>query len=455
MNKGLASVDVVYEVVWMAGEPLSTKLESPLIRLRKPRGSIRITGPATDDSIWRASEPPSAQHQEPPIDYVSMYDPPGYTPSSPRITKSAAFDDIWRAGESLSTQHQRPSIGYESRDDLTRNLFSSPRDSVARELPSSWSQRSSIGYESRNNLPPNLFSSPRITEPAVNNNISIAREPSPAWSQNAMDLFRSESESSSSPPSSPRITSPAADRNIRMASEDPSLLAQEQSIAWESPYHSPPRTLSSPRITNSAVNNNTWAVNNDTWMAGEPSSFRSQRPLIDRVAAGPSYNMPPRSLGNVRNPGPGAYGTTLSRFQPQKQNDAPSSSKAQPISGGKIPCVAKLHVEKLGALSTCSYDKATDSFSNFSVNDAEWDHQKGYHDYGDIQMSTKKWSQGSWVSVKDDNGNEFLFVTVDKDHGLVRVWRPNLVAKRAVRVGRTEMTSEEFLRLGLHDDAKF
>ena len=395
MNKGLASVDVVYEVVWMAGEPLSTKLESPLIRLRKPRGSIRITGPATDDSIWRASEPPSTQHQELPIDYVSMYNPPGYAPSSPRITKSAAFDDIWRVGEPLSAQHQRPSIGYES----------------------------------RNNLPPNLFSSPRITESAVNDNISIAREPSPAWSENAMDLFRSESESSSSPPSSPRITSPAADRNIRMASEDPSLLAQEQSIAWESPYHSSPRTLSSPRITNSAVNNNTWAANNNTWMARKPSSFRSQRPLIDRVAAGPSYNLPPRSLGNVRNPGPGAYGTTLSRFQLQKQTDAPSSSKAQPTSGGKIPCVAKLHVEKLGALSTCSYDRATDSFSNFSVNDAEWGHQKGYHDYGDIQMSTKKWWQGSWVSVKDDNGNEFLFVTVDKDHGLVRVWRPNLVAK--------------------------
>ena len=117
--------------------------------------------------------------------------------------------------------------------------------------------------------------------------------------------------------------------------------------------------------------------------------------------------------------------------------------------------MAKLHLETLGALSTCSYDIGTDSFSNFSMNDAVWGHQKGYHDYGIIQMSTKKWSQGSWASVKDDNGNDFLFVSVDQDHGLVRVWRPNLVAKRVVRVGATELTTEEFFRLGLHDDDNF
>ena len=175
---------------------------------------------------------------------------------------------------------------------------------------------------------------------------------------------------------------------------------------------------------------------------------------MDGAAAGPLYSLPPRSLGNVRNTGPVADGSILNRFQSQ-ENDAPSSPIPQPISGVKIPCVAKLHVESLGALSSCSYDRATDSFSSFSVNDAVWGQQKGYHDYGDIQMSMRKWSQGSWVPVKDDNGNEFLFVTVDKDHGLVRVWRPNLVAKRAVRVGGTELTSEEVLRLGLLDDADF
>ena len=79
LDEGLASVNVVYEVVWMAGQPPSTQLQSPLIRLRKPKGSIRITGPATDGSIWRATEPPSTLHQEPPIDHVSIYNPSGYT----------------------------------------------------------------------------------------------------------------------------------------------------------------------------------------------------------------------------------------------------------------------------------------------------------------------------------------------------------------------------------------
>lgn len=70
-------------------------------------------------------------------------------------------------------------------------------------------------------------------------------------------------------------------------------------------------------------------------------------------------------------------------------------------------------------------------------------------------MSTRKWIQGSWVSVKDDNGHDFLFLMVDKAHGLVRVWRPNLVAKRIVGVGQAELTHEEVLRLGLNDDEEF
>lgn len=431
----------------MAGEPLSTKLQSPLIWLRKPRGSIRITGPATDDSIWRASEPLSTKNQERPIDYLSMYKPPGYTPSSPRMTKSAVRDDIWGVGEPLSTQRERPSIGYESMDDLTRNLFSSSYITESTVNSNDWSQRSSIAYESKNNLVANLWGSPRITEPAANNNISIAREPSSSWPQRPSMSFGSTYNSSPNPLSSPRITDSVANRNIRIAAEAPSLWTQEQSIARESPYNSTPRTLGNPRITSSAVNNN-------TFMTGEPSSTRSQRPLIEAAAATSPYSLPPRSQGNVRNTGSGTGGGIMSRFQPPKQTDAPSLPTPQPIPGKKIPCMAKLHVENLGALSTCSYDRATDSFSNFSVNDAAWGHQKGYHDYGDIQISTRKWFQGSWVSVKDDNGHEFLFVTVDKDHGLVRTWRPNLVAKRA-RVGGAELTIEEVLRLGLHDDADF
>lgn len=43
-----------------------------------------------------------------------------------------------------------------------------------------------------------------------------------------------------------------------------------------------------------------------------------------------------------------------------------------------------------------------------------------------------------------DNGNDFLFFTVDGDHGLVRVWGPNLVAKRVnwEREGRADIRRE-------------
>ena len=63
--------------------------------------------------------------------------------------------------------------------------------------------------------------------------------------------------------------------------------------------------------------------------------------------------------------------------------------------------------------------------------------------------------QGGWVSVEDDNGNDFLFVTVERDHGVVRVWRPNMVAKRVIEGGKTELTHEETMRLGLNEDASF
>ena len=63
--------------------------------------------------------------------------------------------------------------------------------------------------------------------------------------------------------------------------------------------------------------------------------------------------------------------------------------------------------------------------------------------------------QGSWSSVEDDNGKDFLFLTVEKDHGIVRVWRPNLVAKRVVGVRETKLTQEEVMRLGLKENDEF
>lgn len=139
----------------------------------------------------------------------------------------------------------------------------------------------------------------------------------------------------------------------------------------------------------------------------------------------------------------------------QSQDTVRSAATPQSLPEGKIPCIAMVHRGSLGALSTCVYDKATDNFHDFSIDDGTWSHQKGYHDYGDIQMSTRKWFQGSWVSVEDDNKNEFLFLTVERDHGVVRVWRPNMVAKRVVGVGETDLTYEEGMRLGLNEDDGF
>lgn len=132
--------------------------------------------------------------------------------------------------------------------------------------------------------------------------------------------------------------------------------------------------------------------------------------------------------------------------------DAPTPEQ---IPEGKIACMAILDQGTLGGLSTCLYDIATDSFNNFRADDGTWGHHKGYHDYGEVQMSTRKWMQGSWGSVEDDNGKDFLFLTVEKDHGVVRVWRPNLVAKRVVGVGESKLTEEEVLRLGLNENDEF
>ena len=57
--------------------------------------------------------------------------------------------------------------------------------------------------------------------------------------------------------------------------------------------------------------------------------------------------------------------------------------------------------------------------------------------------------------MEDDNGHDFLFFTVERDHGPVRVWRPNVVAKRMVGTGQTALTYEEGLRLGLNEDDDF
>ena len=127
----------------------------------------------------------------------------------------------------------------------------------------------------------------------------------------------------------------------------------------------------------------------------------------------------------------------------------------EPLLAEKIPCAAMLDRGPLGALSACLFDVATDSFEKFSADHRFWGHKKGYHDYGDVQMSMKKWVRGSWVSVQDDNGNDFLFLTVERGHGIVRVWRPNLVAKRVMGGGEQRLTDAEFMRLELNEDAEF
>ncbi|CAF9938992.1 hypothetical protein IMSHALPRED_001160 [Imshaugia aleurites] len=187
--------------------------------------------------------------------------------------------------------------------------------------------------------------------------------------------------------------------------------------------------------------------------AAEFLSTSSQNPFVGRREAGSAsirFQEPP---GSVRITGSAVARSVRDNYQ--SQHSGPSVPTPQPMPEEKLPCTAILKRGTLGALSTCIYNAITDNFSDFSANDGTWAHQNGYHDYGDVQMSTRKWLQGGWVSVEDDNGNDFLFVTVERDHGVVRVWRPNMVAKRVIEGGKTELTHEEIMRLGLNEDASF
>lgn len=191
------------------------------------------------------------------------------------------------------------------------------------------------------------------------------------------------------------------------------------------------------------------------WTAGEPPSSWLQRPTIDCLKVGSPALWPPIPPGVVHiTSSAAAQGSAPSGFQPQ-QHDVQAVSRPQLIPEGKISCNAMLDRGTLGGSFTCLYDVATDGFSDFSTDDGTWGCEKGYHDYGDIQLSTRKWFQGSWHSVEDDNGHDFLFLTVERDHGVVRVWRPNMVAKRIMAVGLTELTHEEILRLGLNENGEF
>ena len=186
------------------------------------------------------------------------------------------------------------------------------------------------------------------------------------------------------------------------------------------------------------------------WTAGEPSDTWRSEPKFARVARlFPSFGRA-RPVGIIRITDSTAEGGLSSKIPAQEATQ--SAPTPQPVPKGKIPCIAMLHRYTLGARCTCLYDIATDSFGTFGENDEKWRHEKGYEDYGYIDMSTKKWKQGSWVSVEDDNGNEFLFLSVEKGHGVPRVWRPNVVAKRVAGDGETKLTSEEGLRLGLNED---
>ena len=191
------------------------------------------------------------------------------------------------------------------------------------------------------------------------------------------------------------------------------------------------------------------------WTAGEPPSpeFWRLKPEFLWMAEALQYFEPEGPIGSIRITGSAVEGGISSKRQ--AQDAARSTLTPQPLPQGKTPCIAMLHRDTLRALCTCIYDTVTDSFGTFGNNDETWSHEKGYKDYGYIDMSTKKWVQGSWVSVKDDNENEFLFVTVEKDHGIPRVWRPNMVAKRVIGDGDTKLTYEETLRLGLKEDDAF
>ena len=135
--------------------------------------------------------------------------------------------------------------------------------------------------------------------------------------------------------------------------------------------------------------------------------------------------------------------------------DYPGVEMLGPLPEETIPCIAMLDRGTLGALSTCLFNVATDSFEGFSAHYETWAHNRGYHDHGEVKMSMKKFVRGGWVSVEDDNKNDFLFLKIDKDHGIARDWRPNLVAKRVIGVGETRLTDAEFVRLGLDEDGGF
>ena len=189
------------------------------------------------------------------------------------------------------------------------------------------------------------------------------------------------------------------------------------------------------------------------WTAGEPSDRWRSDPKFSQAAKMFPYLWKARPIGSIRITKSTAEGGLSSKCRAQEATR--SAPTPQPVPEGKTPCIAMLHRHRLGARCTCHYDTATDSFGTFGENDEEWSRENRYEDYGYIEMSTKKWNQGSWVSVKDDNGNEFLFLSVEKDHGVPRVWRPNIVAKRVVGDGETKLSYEETLRLGLKDDGAF
>lgn len=412
-NAGLPSVDVVYQIVWTVTEPPlrpSSPSDDPGKAVASPRrgpsipqGSIRISGPATDDSIWKEDEPASTQQETPSIEYESPY-----APWFPPITGPAADDGVWRQGEPIPTPDREQPIDYS---------------------------------------PQYPFRGPRYADSAIDRKYRMGDEPSHSYAQRlAMEFGYNLSPRA---PGSAGVTDSALNNNTGRAGEPSSSRSQRPSIVREFSNALPPRIPSSVRTMDPAVNNN-------TSMAGESSSSSSrfQRPSIDMAAAKPPYSLSSRSPGNIHTTGPSADSRISSK--PQPQTDTQSPPIPQPTSAVKIPCMAKLHLDTLGALSTCSYDTATDSFSNFSVSDAAWGQRKGYRDYGEVQISTRKWVKGSWVEVKDDSGNGFLFVTVDRDHGLVRDWRPNLVAKRVVGFeGGWGLTDGEFARLGCGDDDRF
>ena len=123
--------------------------------------------------------------------------------------------------------------------------------------------------------------------------------------------------------------------------------------------------------------------------AAEFLSTSSQNPFVGRREAGSAsirFQEPP---GSVRITGSAVARSVRDNYQ--SQHSGPSVPTPQPMPEEKLPCTAILKRGTLGALSTCIYNAITDNFSDFSANDGTWAHQNGYHDYGDVQMSTRKW----------------------------------------------------------------